>query len=131
LPLRILVDILFMMHGRPKLFRPQRPQMREFFRQVGIPLPAVGLFLAGSVEFFGGLLLIIGLLVPIVALLLLCVMSVATYVSIVKLHKPPLAVEKPGYEYDLVLIVVALAFALSGAGPLSLDVLLGLWRWCA
>jgi putative oxidoreductase len=129
LPLPIVVGVLFIMHGRPKLFGRQRPQMVEFFRQVGTPLPTVGMFLAGIVEFGGGILLILGLLVPIVGLLLLINMLVATYVSVVKLHKPLLAIEKPGYEYDLVLIAVALAFLLFGAGPLSLDALLGLWRW--
>jgi putative oxidoreductase len=127
LPLRILVGILFIMHGRPKLFGPQRQQMVEFFRHVGIPLPTAGLFLAGIVEFGGGILLILGLFVPIVGLLLLINMLVATYVSVAKLHKPLLSIEKPGYEYDLVLIAVALAFLLFGAGPLSLDAVLGHW----
>jgi putative oxidoreductase len=131
LPLRLVVGILFMLHGRPKLFGPKRPQMVEFFRQVGIPLPAVGLFLAGIVEFGGGILLILGLLVPIAGFLLFINMLVATYVSVAKLHKPLLAIEKPGYEYDLVLLAVLIAFVLFGAGPLSLDALIGLWRWDA
>jgi len=131
LPLRIVVGVLFIMHGRPKLFGPQRPQMVEFLRQVGIPLPTVGVFLSGIVEFGAGILLILGLLVPIAGFLLLINMLVATYVSVAKLNKPLLAIEKPGYEYDLVLIAVALAFVLFGAGRLSLDALLGLWRWGA
>jgi putative oxidoreductase len=129
LPLRLVVGILFIMHGWPKLFGPHRPQVVEFFRQVGIPFPAVGAFLSGVAEFGAGLLLLVGLLVPIAGFLLLINMLVATYVSVVKLNKPLLAVEKPGYEYDLVLIAVALAFMLFGAGRFSLDALLGLWRW--
>jgi putative oxidoreductase len=131
LPLRIVLGVLFIMHGRPKLFGPQRPQMVGFFRQVGIPLPTVAVFLSGIVEFGAGILLMLGLLVPIAGLLLLINMLVATYVSVARLNKPLLAIEKPGYEYDLVLTAVALAFVLFGAGRLSLDALLGLWRWGA
>jgi putative oxidoreductase len=127
LPLRLVVGVLFIMHGRPKLFGAQRLQMVGFFRQVSIPLPAVGVLLSGLAEFGGGILLIVGLLVPVAGVLLLINMLVATYVSVAKLHKPLLAIEKPGYEYDLVLIAVALALILFGAGQLSLDALLGLW----
>jgi putative oxidoreductase len=126
LPLRIIVGILFIMHGRPKLFGPQRPQTVGFFRQIGIPLPTVAVFLSGMVEFGAGLLLIVGLLVPIAGFLLLINMLVATYVSVAKLNKPLLAIEKLGYEYDRVLIAVAMAFILFGAGQPSLDALLGL-----
>jgi putative oxidoreductase len=128
LPLRLIAGLLFIMHGRPKLFGPERQQMVGLFQQIGIPLPTVGVLLSGLAEFGGGILLILGLLVPVAGLLLLINMLVATVVSVTKLRKPLLAIEQPGYEYDLVLVGVALAFMLFGAGRLSLDELLGLWR---
>jgi putative oxidoreductase len=81
------------MHGWPKLFGSHRPQVVGFFRQVGIPFPAVGAFLSGIAEFGAGLLLLGGLLVPIAGFLLLINMLVATYVSVVKLNKPLLAIK--------------------------------------
>ncbi len=48
-------------------------------------------------------------------------------VAIAKVHGPKgFFVQDGGYEYNLVLIVAAVALALTGPGALSLDHLLGL-----
>jgi hypothetical protein len=62
--------MLFSMHRRPTLFGPARHQMVGLFQHVGSPLPAVGVLLSGLAEFGGGILLILGLLVPVAGLLL-------------------------------------------------------------
>jgi putative oxidoreductase len=74
-------------------------------------------------EFVGGLLMVLGLLTPLAALLLTAVMLVA----IVRVHAPKgFWNSQGGFEYNLVLFVLAAALALTGAGQFSLDALIGL-----
>ena len=74
--------------------------------------------LAGGVEFFGGLLLIVGLLVRPVALLLAATMVVA----IVSVHlQNGFFLANNGYEFGLALLVISVGLAVRGAGSLSAD----------
>ena len=77
--------------------------------------------LAGSAEFFGGLLLIIGLLVRPAALVLATTMVVA----IVTVHlQNGLFMSNNGYEFGLALLAISVALVVRGAGSLSADSLL-------
>jgi len=77
--------------------------------------------LAGSAEFFGGLLLVFGLLVRPVALLL----AVTMVVAIVTVHlQNGLFMANNGYEFGLALLAASVALLLRGAGSLSADRLL-------
>jgi putative oxidoreductase len=74
--------------------------------------------LAGSAEFFGGLVLIVGLLVRPAALLL----AITMLVAIVSVHlQNGLFMANNGYEFGLALLVISIALAIRGAGGLSLD----------
>jgi putative oxidoreductase len=74
--------------------------------------------LAGSAEFFGGLLLIIGLLTRPAALALAFTMLVA----MVTVHlQNGFFMSNNGYEFALALLAASLALAVSGAGKLALD----------
>jgi len=74
-------------------------------------------------ETAGGLLLALGLATPIAAAMIVAVMMVAA----VSVHlKHGFFVHNQGYEYTLVLAIVALTIAFTGPGPISLDALLGL-----
>jgi len=76
-----------------------------------------------SGELVAGLLFLLGLLTPVAGLLVLATMVVA----IAKVHGPKgFFVQNGGYEYNLVLIIAAIALA--GPGAFSLDHLLGLAR---
>ncbi len=76
-------------------------------------------------ELLAGLLFLLGLLTPVAGLLVLATMAVA----IAKVHGPKgFFVQNGGYEYNLVLIIAAVALALVGPGAFSLDHLLGLVR---
>ena len=76
-------------------------------------------------ELAAGFLFLLGLLTPLAGLLVLATMAVA----IAKVHGPKgFFVQDGGYEYNLVLIVTALAVAATGPGRFSLDYLLGLAR---
>src|SRR5439155_5133360 len=82
-----------------------------------------GLAVGGEVA--AGFLFLLGLLTPLAGLLVVATMVVA----IAKVHGPKgFFVQNGGYEYNLVLIVAALAVAAMGPGRYSLDHLLGLTR---
>jgi putative oxidoreductase len=112
--LRIGAALLFMQHGLQKLF--------GFFGGVGPdggPVPLISqLGLAGVLETFGGLLLVLGLFTRPVALLLALEMLVAYF----QVHFPRggLPIENRG-EVPLLFMLVWLFFAGNGAGPASLD----------
>ena len=77
--------------------------------------------LAGGAEFFGGLLLIVGLLVRPAALML----AITMVVAIVTVHlQNGLFMTNNGYEFGLALLAVSLGLVFRGAGSLSADRLL-------
>ena len=74
--------------------------------------------LAGSAEFFGGLLLIIGFLVRPTAFVLAATMIVA--IAAVHIGNG-LFMANNGYEFALALLAVSVALLFRGAGSLSVD----------
>src|SRR5207253_50029 len=81
--------------------------------------------LAVGGELVAGVLFVLGLLTPLAGLLVLATMAVA----IAKVHGPKgFFVQNGGFEYNLVLIIAAVAVAAVGPGAFSLDHLLGLAR---
>lgn len=114
LALRLALGIIFFTHGYPKLAH-LGGGWQEFFVQHG--LPGYFAYIAGVLEVFGGVLLMLGLFTRPVALLFTVEMSVA----ILKVHssKGYLAVHE--YEFPLTLAVACFALATVGAGAFSLD----------
>jgi len=116
--LRVALGVIFIFHGYPKLFSGTQ-QMMGFFEHIG--LPGYFVFVAGVLEFFGGILLIIGLFTRIASFLLAGEMLVAMW----KAHgffSHPYAVDK--YEFPLICCAGAFALATIGAGMISLDQIL-------
>ena len=74
-------------------------------------------YLAGSVEFFGGILLIGGFLTRVAGLLVAGQMAVA----VLKFHLRNGLTGQGGYEFALILGCAALALMTLGAGLISLD----------
>ncbi len=125
---RLTVGLTFIGHGTQKLFGwfggqgfsatargyEERMQMRPGSFYAG---------LAGGGESCGGLLVALGLLTPIGSFLIAASMVVA----IAKVTgKNGYWVSKNGWEYNFLIIVVAVALALGGPGRFALDHLLGL-----
>lgn len=72
--------------------------------------------LAGGAEFFGGLALLLGLLVRPAAAVLAIVMAVAIF----SVHLGNgFFMSNNGYEYGLALLAISVALAINGAGSLS------------
>jgi putative oxidoreductase len=113
--LRVGLGIIFVFHGYPKLFTHTRETMQAMGH---MGFPGYFAYVAGVIEFFGGLMLIAGLFTRVAGLLLAGEMAVAL-VKVHGLFSNPMAVEK--YEFPLVLAVGAFALAVLGAGMISLD----------
>ncbi|HEX8560760.1 MAG TPA: DoxX family protein [Pyrinomonadaceae bacterium] len=110
--LRIVTAFLFMAHGAQKLF--------GFLAPPGMPsfAPLSQMWIGGVLEFFGGLLLLLGLFTRPVAFILSGTMAVAYF----QMHAPggfwPL--QNKG-ELAVLYCFVFLFFAVAGGGAWSLD----------
>jgi putative oxidoreductase len=122
LALRTPAAIIFIAHGAQKLF--------GLFGGYGLEgtgqwMASIGLepgyqlaLLAGSAEFFGGIALLMGLLVRPAALML----SVTMLVAIFSVHfANGLFMTNNGYEFALALLAISVSLMFSGAGKLSVD----------
>jgi putative oxidoreductase len=116
--LRIIVGFLFIWHGSQKFFGfPPAPQ-----GMMPDPLPAI-LVVAAVLEFFGGLLILFGLLTRPVAFLLSGLMAVAYFMGHASGGFLPL---QNGGETAVLYCFVFLFLAVAGGGEWSLDNLF--WR---
>ena len=113
--LRIVTGALYMQHGAQKLFG-----MLGGVDGHGAAVHYASLAgVAGVLEFFGGLLIVIGLFTRIVAFLLSGEMAYAYWMVHVA-HGGLIPVANHG-EFAALLCFVFLFFAFNGAGPASVD----------
>jgi len=99
--------------------------VQEFFASLGIPLPGLMAPAIASLEFFGGILLIIGLATRLIGLLLACNMLVAYIVSDLPALKSIFS--DPGKFYiadPFTFLFASLIAFIFGAGLFSLDALI-------
>lgn len=120
--LRVPVGIIFAAHGAQKLFGSFGGYGLEgtgqFFASVGLHPGYLMALLAGLVEFFGGLALVLGLLVRPAAAALAFAMLIAVFA--VHLGNGFFA-DKGGYEYALALFAASLSLLFAGGGRYALD----------
>jgi putative oxidoreductase len=124
---RIVVGALLVPHGAQKLFGwfggyGLEATGQFFGTQLGMNPGIVFAFLAGFVEFFGGLALVFGLLTRTAAIGVAVLMAVALTVHVPK----GFFWTGGGFEYPLMWGLLAVAIAINGAGRFSLDRKLGL-----
>lgn len=113
--LRVGAGLLFMQHGAQKLFG----SFGGFGGQPGAKAELMSMMgLAGVLEFFGGLLLVLGLLTRPVAAILALQMVAAYFMAHAGQGAVPLL---NGGELALLYALVWAYFAGNGAGPYSLD----------
>lgn len=125
LALRIPVGIVFAAHGAQKLFGwfggYGLEGTGQWMASIGLAPGYMMALLAGSAEFFGGLALVLGLLVRPAA----AALAFAMLVAILSVHiDKGFFMSNNGYEFGLALLVVAVSLAISGGGRASLDAVL-------
>lgn len=111
--LRLVVGIVFLVHGLPKL-----KNAKSMSRGMGMPYSFVlGL---GLVESASSLALIFGIYTQLASLLLAVVMVGAIYFKINKWKMSFTAHDKTGWEFDLTLLASNIVILLSGGGVISI-----------
>ena len=122
LPLRLIAGIIFAAHGGQKLFAwfggYGLDGTGQWMESIGLAPGYLMALMAGSAEFFGGLLLIFGLLVRPTGLIL----AVTMLVAILSVHiNNGLFMSNNGYEFGLALVAISVSLMLQGAGKYSID----------
>lgn len=117
---RLTVGVVFIGTGWGKLH--SLPDVTQYFASLHIPAPAFQARLAASTEFFGGILVLLGLGTRLASLPLAFTMVVAVLTA--KRGDIDGLSTLLGFE-EWTYIVIFLWLAVAGAGPLSLD---ALWR---
>lgn len=123
--IRLVVGLSFIGHGAQKLFGwfgGYGPKgTGDWMESIGMKPGLLMAVIAGLSELIGGFLFAAGLFTPIGAVLIVMTMLVA----IIKVHGPNgYWITANGYEYNLMLISVAIGITLIGAGAYSIDALL-------
>ncbi len=125
LTLRIPVGVIFAAHGAQKLFGwfggYGLEDTGQWMASMGLTPGHLMALLAGSTEFFGGLALILGLLVRPAAAALAFTMVIAIFTVHIG---NGLFLSNNGYEFGLALLAASVALAISGAGRASIDAVL-------
>lgn len=111
---RVALGVTFIKHGWPKIKNPLG--MKDWLKSMSFPLPGFLSVIVAVVEFFGGILVLIGFYAETAALLIVIDMGVAAVVRKFKQKDKWLG----GYELDLALMSLALILALYGTGDWAL-----------
>ena len=121
--LRIILGIIFIMAGYPKL--KDLKGTGGFLAGLGFKPGVFWAFILGIAEFFGGIAILIGLFSRIGSGVLFISMLVALYVQIFVWKTPFQSKEKPGYMADVLILIGLLTVFLLGSGTLSFDQVIG------
>ena len=92
----------------------------EFFQSIGIPFPALNVYFVGTIEFLGGIALLLGLFTRLAAFPFVITMVVAIFTA----HRDG------DFYYPLVLLTGSIALLETGGGSLSLDRWIGRKEAC-
>lgn len=120
--IRVTAGLMLVPHGYDKWVNRTFEQIAAGFAKMGLePAYALAVYIA-SLEFFGGLMLALGLFTRPVAVLVAGFMAVA----VIQVHMPNgFFWIARGYEYPLFWGLVCIAIAIRGGGRYSLDAKIG------
>jgi putative oxidoreductase len=130
LPLRLMVGYGFMSHGLAKWSRGPA-NFGKLLQLIGVPAPVPTAWMVTLLEVFGGLSILIGVLITLVSIPLIASMLVAmltvhlrfgfSSVNTIGLTASGPVFGPPGYEIDLLYVASLIALAVIGPGPLSIE----------
>ena len=125
MPLRLIAGLIFTAHGAQKLFAwfggYGLDGTGQWMDSIGLSPGFIMALLAGSAEFFGGLLLIVGFLTRPTSF----VLAITMIVAIFSVHiNNGLFMSNNGYEFGLSLFAITVALLIQGAGRHSVDSIL-------
>ena len=119
--LRLTLGTILIAHGSHKVYG----HLHEYAGYIAsLGLPTWLAYLSAGTEFFGGILLILGLLTRCAAFAVLVNMSVA----IARVHWKHGLLGNGGFEFPLALWAMAFALIFFGAGAISIDAIRGAGR---
>lgn len=112
--IRLVIAAIFIYHAMPKL-----KDAKGMAQMVGMPAGIV--FMLGIVELLASLGLIVGLYTQISSLLLGVVMVGAIGMKIMKWGVPFGAMDKTGWEFDLILLAANIVIFVNGGGSIGIQ----------
>lgn len=114
--LRIVTGVVFVAHGATKLFGGGVPGTADFLASLGIPAAGLMAWVVAALEFFGGLALVVGLLVTPIAVLF----CIHMLLGIILVHAPNgffvIGPGQGGIELNLMLIASLVTLIFAGPG---------------
>ena len=132
IPLRLALGFGLLFHGYPKLFTAEgNASFVGMLAGIGVPAPGLSAYLIGAFEFFGGILLVLGVGVRVISAL----GAIEMLVAAVLVHWPAgfnfmnvtgttetgaMQFGLPGYEVNLLYMAGFTSLVISGAGALAL-----------
>ena len=118
LVLRVVLGVIMVAHGYSKVFGGLHHHV-DVVR--GLGLPGWLAYLSAASEFFGGILVIAGLLTRCAALAIVIDLGVAIW----KMHWKNGLLADHGYQFPLALAAIAFALIFFGPGPMALEKIRG------
>lgn len=112
--LRLAVAVVFIYHALPKL-----KNAGGMGQMMGMPAGMV--FLLGAVELLSSAGLALGVYTQLAALLLGLVMIGAIYFKTAKWSVPFAAMDKTGWEFDLILLAANIVILVNGGGAIGIQ----------
>ena len=133
LPLRLIVGFGFMEHGFAKLTRGPAA-FAAILQALGVPAPRLMAWLTISTEIAGGLAVLLGVLLTVVAIPMSAVLLVAMFtvhlpygfssIKLISVTATGAQFGPPGYECDLLYLACLTTLVMIGPGPFAMDKIL-------
>jgi uncharacterized membrane protein YphA (DoxX/SURF4 family) len=115
------MGINMVIHGYPKI-RAFKQNAQQMDQDIGFPIKAT--YIASILEFFGGIFLINGLIVLVVALFFAIYMISIVFMKRKKMNAAYISPQGTSYELDITYIIISIALFALGAGAFSIDSLI-------
>ncbi|MGI9104178.1 MAG: DoxX family protein [Terriglobales bacterium] len=118
LAMRLALAAIMITHGSQKVFG---GMARHQMMVSSIGLPSWMAYLSACAEFGGGILVAVGLLTRLSALAI----TIDLAVAIIKVHAKHGLHGPAGFEFPMAVAIISFALIFFGAGPISLDWVIG------